>query len=124
MTSCGYAKHGTAFQKSIILESVPGTACDCRTVPGHNACLPGKACIPPSSLHTTVTPEGSKPKSILQAIPPFNCNPARLPRNQRFASQSCCTCLQTKADISIRAQDKPHISVGLWTVKLPILNTT
>lgn len=127
MTLRSYDKHGTAFQNSIILESVPGTASDRRTVPGHNACLPGKA------MHSTKQPahqsrsEGSKLKSILQAIPLFNCNPAGSPRNQRFASQSCYTSLQTKVDISMRAQDKPRVSVGLQTVKLPltfILNTT
>lgn len=87
----------------------------------------GRQCIPPSSLHTRVTAKGSKPKSILQAIPPFNCNPVGSPRNQRFASQSSYTSLQTKVDISIRAQDKPCVSVGLLIVKLLltfILNTT
>lgn len=128
MTLCDYDKHGTAFQNSIIPESVPGTASDCRTVPGHNACLPGKA------MHSTKQPAHQCHSRGLQAQinPPsnssFQLQPSWVTQKSRDLQVSpvILPSLQTKVELPLEHRTN-HTCVGLWIMKLPlilVLNTT
>lgn len=81
-------------------------------------CIPPAACTPVSQLRAPSPNQSSKsfPLSIA----------TQLGHPEIRGLLIILLSLQTKADISIRAQDKPHRCVGLWIVKPPltlILNT-
>lgn len=63
----------------------------------------GRQCIPLSSLHTSVTAEGSKPKSILQVILSIPTQLGHPEIRGLQVSPVILLSLQTKVDISLRA---------------------